>query len=118
LFNALSCRHNHRPVYELSWNSNKAFLVAVGLSIIGQLFVVYFAPLQKVFRTVFLSFKEITYLVSLASTLLVVDTIRKKFLPHIFTELHAGSKRDIILDSGASKKSEKDQIQKNGAFMV
>ena len=42
LFNALSCRHNHRPVYELSWNSNKAFLVAVSLSIIGQLMVCSF----------------------------------------------------------------------------
>lgn len=39
LFNALTCRHNHRPVYRLSWSSNKAFLVAVGLSIIGQLMV-------------------------------------------------------------------------------
>jgi Ca2+-transporting ATPase len=120
LFNALSCRHNHRPVFELTWNSNNAFLVAIGLSIIGQLFVVYFPPLQKVFRTAALSFNEMAYLVCLTSTILIVDTIRKKFLPNIFTEVYPGSKREIILDSGASKKSETDQSRKGlgGTFMV
>lgn len=119
LFNALCCRHNHRPVFELSWNSNNAFLVAIGLSIVGQLFVVYFKPLQKVFRTTSLSFNEMAYLVGITSTICIVDTIRKKFFPDLFTEVYPGSKREVILDSGASKKSETTSDQNGGgAFIV
>ena len=43
-----SYRHNSRPVYELSWNSNKAFLLAAAFSLGGQFLVIYFPPLQKV----------------------------------------------------------------------
>ena len=86
MFNALVCRHNSRPVYELSWSSNSAFLLALAFSLLGQFLVVYFPPLQKVFRTVTLSVEDITFVVALASTMLVLDTIRKKFFPHIFTE--------------------------------
>lgn len=86
MFNALVCRHNTRPVYELSWSSNKAFLMALTFSLFGQFMVVYFPPLQKVFRTVSLSLEDITFVIALASTMLVLDTIRKRFFPHIFTE--------------------------------
>jgi P-type Ca2+ transporter type 2C len=118
LFNALCCRHNHKPVFELSWNSNNAFLVAIGLSIVGQLFVVYFKPLQNVFRTASLSLSEMAYLVCLTSTICIVDTIRKKFFPDLFTEVYPGSKREVILDSGASKKSETADQNGSGAFIV
>ena len=83
LFNALSCRHNHRPIYELSWNSNTAFLVAIGLSIVGQLLVIYFAPFQKVFRTEYLEFNDLLHVILLTSTTLVLDTLRKKLLPGV-----------------------------------
>jgi Ca2+-transporting ATPase len=86
MFNALVCRHNSRPVYELSWSSNKAFLAALAFSLIGQCLVVYFPPLQKVFRTVSLNVEDITFVVFLASTMLVLDTIRKKYFPQLFTE--------------------------------
>lgn len=46
IFNALTCRHNHRPVYELSWNSNMMYIFASLFSIGGQLLVIYFPPLQ------------------------------------------------------------------------
>lgn len=86
MFNALVCRHNSRPVYELSWSSNKAFLLALSFSLLGQFLVVYFPPLQKVFRTVALSFEDIAFVVFLASTMLVLDTLRKKYFPALFTE--------------------------------
>jgi Ca2+-transporting ATPase len=86
MFNALVCRHNSRPVYELSWSSNKAFLAALAFSLLGQCLVVYFPPLQKVFRTVTLNFEDISFVVFLASTMLVLDTIRKKYFPQLFTE--------------------------------
>lgn len=86
MFNSLVCRHNHKPVFELQWNSNSAFLLAMSFSLIGQALVVYFPPLQKVFRTVSLSFVDIAFVVALSSTMVVVDTIRKKYFPKIFTE--------------------------------
>lgn len=92
LFNALSCRHNSRPVYELKWNSNSAFLVAVFLSLLGQLLVIYFEPLQNVFRTVALSANDLLFISCMASSMIVLDTIRKKCFASIFTEkLSAGA---------------------------
>ena len=56
MFNALSCRSPDRSVFQLGLTSNKPFLYAVGGSIIGQMCVVYFPPLQSVFQTEALSF--------------------------------------------------------------
>lgn len=87
MFNALACRHNNRPVFELSWNSNKAFLLAMAFSLLGQTAVLYFPPLQKVFRTVSLSFTDLIFVVILTSSMLVLDTVRKEYFPSIFTEV-------------------------------
>lgn len=53
------------------------FLYAVGGSLIGQLLVIYFAPLQAVFQTEALTFWDILFLVCLSSSVFVVDEIRK-----------------------------------------
>ena len=95
LFNALACRHNSRPVYELKWNSNTAFLAAVLLSIVGQVMVIYFEPLQRVFRTVSLSLNDIMFIVGLSSTMLLLDTIRKKCFPATFTESKASGGESV-----------------------
>jgi P-type Ca2+ transporter type 2C len=87
MFNALACRHNNRPVFELSWNSNKAFLLAMAFSLLGQTAVLYFPPLQKVFRTVSLSFTDLIFVIFLTSSMLVLDTVRKEYFPSIFTEV-------------------------------
>jgi Ca2+-transporting ATPase len=110
MFNALSCRHNSKPVYELLWNSNPAFLAAFFLSIFGQLLVIYVKPLQTIFRTVALSWEDLVFVVTLASSMLVVDTIRKKFFPAIFTEVPFGSYSHV----GKSDKEDKEK----GVFMV
>ena len=86
MFNALVCRHNTRPFYEIPFTSNRAFLAALSFSLLGQFLVVFFAPLQNVFRTVSLSFTDIAFVVFLSSTMLLLDTIRKKFFPALFTE--------------------------------
>ena len=39
MFNALACRHNSKPVFELAWNSNGAFLLALAFSLGGQVCV-------------------------------------------------------------------------------
>ena len=43
-------------MFELGLTTNKPFLYAVSASILGQLAVVYFPPLQAVFQTQALSF--------------------------------------------------------------
>jgi len=86
LFNAYSCRHNNRPAYEIKWNSNTAFVIAIALSILGQLMVIYFPPLQKVFRTVPLTMYELSYIVFFTSGMLTVDTVRKLLFPDYFAD--------------------------------
>ncbi len=106
MFNSLVCRHNSKPVFELAWNSNSAYLLAAAFSLVGQAMVVYFPPLQTVFRTVALSFTDIFFVVALASTMLLVDYVRKRYFAHIFTE---------VLPVDASKDK---QSSSRGAFMV
>ncbi|KAF5900057.1 calcium-transporting ATPase type 2C member 1 isoform X2, partial [Clarias magur] len=55
MFNALSSRSQTRMVHEMGLCSNKTFCFAVLASIMGQLLVIYFPPLQKVFQTESLS---------------------------------------------------------------
>ncbi|CAF3795783.1 unnamed protein product [Rotaria sp. Silwood1] len=55
MFNALSCRSQTKFIFEIGLFSNRFFVVAVLLSIIGQLAVIYLPPLQYVFQTEALS---------------------------------------------------------------
>ncbi|CAF2385566.1 unnamed protein product [Rotaria sp. Silwood2] len=55
MFNALSCRSQTKFIFEIGFFSNRVFLIAVLLSIIGQLAVIYLPPLQYVFQTEALS---------------------------------------------------------------
>lgn len=51
MWNALSCRSQTKSVFTIGLFSNKMFLLAVGLSVLGQLLVVYVPPLQSIFQT-------------------------------------------------------------------
>lgn len=86
MFNALCCRHNCRNVFELPWNSNPAFLAAVTFSVAGQLLVIYFPPLQKVFRTVNLTLVDLFFVVVLSSSMVLLDYVRKRFFLSTFSE--------------------------------
>ncbi|CAF4057527.1 unnamed protein product [Rotaria magnacalcarata] len=55
MFNALSCRSQTKFIFEIGLFSNRYFVVAVFLSIVGQLAVIYLPPLQFVFQTEALS---------------------------------------------------------------
>eukprot|EP00804_Cyclotella_cryptica_P028159 CCRYP_011014-RB/>CCRYP_011014-RB protein AED:0.07 eAED:0.07 QI:317/1/1/1/0.8/0.66/6/482/1153 len=80
LFNAYACRSADLAFYEISPFSNISFLWAMGFSVLGQFAVIYFPPLQAVFQTEALSFGDLFLIVCLSSTVLVLDTVRKKFL--------------------------------------
>lgn len=87
MFNALVCRHNSRPIYELSWSSNKFFLLALLFSLTGQFLVIYLTPLQHIFRTVSLSINDLIFVIFMTSSMLLLDIIRKKYFSTIFTEM-------------------------------
>ena len=56
------------------------FLYAVGGSLMGQMLVIYFPPLQAVFLTEALHCTDILVLVCVASSVFLVDEIRKMVL--------------------------------------
>uniref|UniRef100_A0A3P8U1A6 Calcium-transporting ATPase n=1 Tax=Amphiprion percula TaxID=161767 RepID=A0A3P8U1A6_AMPPE len=77
MFNALSSRSQTRMVHEMGLCSNRTFCYAVLASIMGQLLVIYFPPLQNVFQTESLSI-FLLFLVSLTSSVCVVSEAIKK----------------------------------------
>lgn len=100
MFNSVACRHNTKTIFEINVFSNHAFLLAAAFSLGGQLFVLYFAPLQNIFRTVPLSGEDFIFVFFLSSTMLVLDTIRKKYCPSTFVELNMRSYHDKITKKG------------------
>ncbi|XP_039284046.1 calcium-transporting ATPase type 2C member 1 isoform X1 [Nilaparvata lugens] len=77
MFNALSCRSQTKSVFTIGLFTNKMFLLAVTLSVIGQLLVIYFPPLQYIFQTEALTLFDIVFLVSLTSTVFIVSEFKK-----------------------------------------
>lgn len=76
MFNALSCRSNHKSVFELGL-SNTMFNYAVGGSLLGQLCAIYVPFFQEIFQTEALSIGDLLYLVAISSTVWIADEIRK-----------------------------------------
>merc|ERR1712146_572995 len=82
------------PVSRLSQGffSNKPFLYAVGGSLVGQMLVIYWPPMQRVFQTEALSFGDLGFILALTSSMLVLDTIRKA----IRSGQRSGRKRSLL----------------------
>ena len=79
MFNALTCRSEAKSVLfgEIKIFGNKMFNYAVAGSLFGQLCVVYFPPLQRVFQTEGLGLMDLLWLICIASTVFWVDEARK-----------------------------------------
>uniref|UniRef100_A0A671WWS2 P-type Ca(2+) transporter n=1 Tax=Sparus aurata TaxID=8175 RepID=A0A671WWS2_SPAAU len=74
MFNALSSRSQlNSACFIMGLCSNRTFCYAVLASIMGQLLVIYFPPLQNVFQTESLSFFDLLFLVTLTSSVCVVS---------------------------------------------
>ncbi len=69
----------HCSIFTIGLFSNVFFLYAVGGSLIGQLLVIYFPPLQSVFQTEALYFSDLVQITLLTSTVFWVDEIRKLY---------------------------------------
>ncbi|XP_006819379.1 calcium-transporting ATPase type 2C member 1-like, partial [Saccoglossus kowalevskii] len=77
MFNALGCRSQTKSIFTIGLFKNRMFLYAVGGSILGQLLVIYFAPLQRVFQTEALNPEDLVFLVCLTSTVFIVSEVKK-----------------------------------------
>ena len=86
LFNAYVCRSADKCFHEIAFSGNPAFLWAIGGSIVGQLLVIYFPPLQEVFQTENLTMGDMMYIILLSSSVLWFDTLRKKFFSNWFSD--------------------------------
>ena len=72
-----------KSVFSIGPFSNRMFLYAVGGSLVCQLLVIYFPPLQAVFQTEALTLWDLAFLVLLSSSVLIIDEIRKLFVNHL-----------------------------------
>lgn len=68
-----------KSVFTIGFFSNKAFLISVVGSIVGQLLVIYAPPLQKIFVTEPLTLLDLISLMGLASTVFIFSEIKKFF---------------------------------------
>lgn len=79
MFNALSCRSESKSVFrgEMGLFANNLFNWAVALSVLCQLLVIYFPPLQSTFQTEAIGFFDLVRLVCLCSSVFWADELRK-----------------------------------------
>ncbi|KAJ8924555.1 hypothetical protein NQ315_000704 [Exocentrus adspersus] len=77
MWNALSCRSQTKSVFTIGLFANKMFLVAVTLSVVGQLLVVYVPPLQHIFQTEALTAWDMAFLTVLTSSVWIFSEIKK-----------------------------------------
>jgi Ca2+-transporting ATPase len=79
MFNALTCRSESKSVLagEIGLFSNKMFNYAVAGSLLGQLAVIYFPPLQSIFQTEALGVLDLVHLIAVASCVFWADEARK-----------------------------------------
>ena len=88
MWNALSSRSQERLIVEVGFFTNRVFCLAAGLSLIGQLAVIYFPPLQYIFHTEALSLGDLSGLLLITSTVFfVMEVSCKIFLVILYSKI-------------------------------
>jgi P-type Ca2+ transporter type 2C len=77
MFNAISCRSDTKSVFTIGLFTNRMLWLAIGVSIIGQLLVIYVPFFQSIFQTEALAMPDLIYLSLLASSVWWIDEILK-----------------------------------------
>ena len=77
IFNSFNARTNRLNIFA-NILKNKVFLAIVIFIVVVQLLLIYFGG--NLFRTIGLTFKELQFMILLASTVIPIDFIRKLFL--------------------------------------
>ncbi len=78
-FNAWSCRSEHHSVFRIPLFSNIYLVWSTGIILVLQLLAVYWAPLQFILKTVPLNGSDWLVVLLVASSVVVVDEVRKLF---------------------------------------
>lgn len=76
MFNALSCRHATKSIFELGFK-NQMFNFAVLGSLLGQLCAIYIPFFQSIFQTEALYFSDLVFLTLLSSSVFLFDEGKK-----------------------------------------
>ncbi|VDM58041.1 unnamed protein product [Angiostrongylus costaricensis] len=79
MWNALSCRSSRKMIWQIGLLRNRMFCIAVTASLICQLFVIYWSPLQHIFQTEALSLLDIVLLSTMTSSVFIFNETRKYF---------------------------------------
>ena len=79
LFNALNCRSIGDSLFSGFWK-NRYLMLALAASAALQLCIVYLPPLQEVFKTTALELEDWALILAVASSVLVVEEVRKFLL--------------------------------------
>lgn len=82
LFNAINCRSASESLLSRLF-SNPYLYAAIGLSLLFQLSIVYYAPLQSVFKTVPLNAGDFVIIIAAALFILLFEEFKKRFFRHI-----------------------------------
>jgi Ca2+-transporting ATPase len=93
LSHSFNCRSELRSLFDLGWGSNPRLVVAVTVSTLAQLAVVYLPPFQHAFGTVPIMGRELTVLVSLSLAPLLLGEARKAWLRRVARVRSSSSSR-------------------------
>jgi P-type Ca2+ transporter type 2C len=78
-FNAWNCRHESESIFTRNLFSNKYLIGATSIVAGLQLFALYHPFMQRFLRTTGLSIKEWLVIILIASSIIIVEEIRKYF---------------------------------------
>ena len=86
LFNAFNARSAVRSVFKLRFLSNPYVVIGVFVSLLLQVLITQWPFLQPAFHTVSLSQAEWGLVIVLSSAILVIEELRKAFVPNLFRD--------------------------------
>lgn len=78
-FNAWSCRSTTKSVFQLGFFSNPWLLLATSFVFLLQIALLYLPFMQSIFKTVPLTVSQFFFVISVASSVLVLEELRKAF---------------------------------------
>jgi Ca2+-transporting ATPase len=82
-FNAWNCRSETQSIWQRGLTSNRLLIMMTMLVLLLQLLVVYVPEFQYLFKTVPLSLKQWGIIIMIASSIIIVEEIRKAVVRHI-----------------------------------
>jgi len=95
MFNAMACRSQRKSITQLA--HNYTLYIAIALSLVGQLLVIYWAPLQGVFQTESLHFSDLLLLTIIASSVLITSEVLKYWKrDRLRTSKQSGGKKIMV----------------------